>query len=487
MKIKKLFKNLPVEIRPGKDIDITGLSNYSKKVVPGHLFIARKGMKQNGQEFIDEAISNGAQAIFCSHYNPFLRQVVQIIHPFPEKLEAQLACRFYENPSDSLLVYAFTGTSAKTTCSSILQQLLNSLSIKSGYIGTFGYDTGKSRYDADHTTPDTLTFQRLLREMVTSGCKACTLEASSHGLNQGRLDGVKVDVGIFTNLAHDHLDYHGDMSSYARAKAKLFDPAFFGSKLKTAIVNIDDPHYLEVTGSYKGPIVTYGKSMQADLRLISAEFKKSFTNFQFIYKNKLFTASTKLIGEHNALNLLAILAALLTLDESNIGLYLEAIKEINPVRGRLEKITPTKAHVYIDYAHKPDSLKHVLQTLRQVHPLGKLITVFGCGGDRDHIKRPMMGKIATELSDHTIITNDNPRSESAKDILDQILQGCSSLDHVEIELDRKSAIFRALSLAQPNDIVLVAGKGDESYQIIGSRMIPFDDAQVVREWHHAKC
>lgn len=484
MKLKKLFKDLPVEIKTAKDVEIVGLSHNSKRVVPGHLFIARKGLRYNGQDFIEEAAHNGASAILCSHYNPFLKHLAQVLYPYPEKLEAILASRFYESPSEHLVMVGVTGTSGKTTLCLILQSAFNYLNYTCGYIGTVGYDTGRSRYDADHTTPDAISIQRLLKEMVGNQCKACALEATSHGLDQGRLDQIKFDIGVFTNLSHDHLDYHQDMGTYACAKAKLFDSTKLGSRMRYAVTNADDPYCAKILKDYKGDVLTFGQSPGADLRLEKLTFSPKETKFEFSYQSNLYKCSTKLMGRHNAMNILAAIATLVCLKQP-VEKALLAVSQVHHVLGRMQRVSGTHAHVYVDFAHKPDALEHALKTLRETHPKSKIICVFGCGGDRDRAKRPIMGRIATQMSDYTIITSDNPRTESPDAIINQIAQGLEPGASYESISDRRQAIYRSLELANEDDVVLIAGKGHERYQIIGTRINAFDDTQVVQEWRHA--
>lgn len=487
MKLKKLLKDLPVEIRGTKDLEISGISNNSKRVVPGHLFLARKGQKFNACEFIEEAIHNGAHAILCAHYNPFIKNITQIVHPAPQDLESQLASRFYEDPSSKLRLIAITGTNGKTTVSSIIQQCLHHIYSPGicGLIGTVGYDTGKAKYSSDHTTPDNLTLQKMLREMVENGCQFCSLEATSHGLVQKRLADLQIHVGIFNNLARDHLDYHHTMEEYAMAKSLLFNSDTYAKHMHTAIINSDDPYAEEMIRAFRGKIIRCGSSPKADLRLIKLENSPRESIFSFTYQGRTHTVHTSLVGHHNALNCLVCIAALLS-ENIDLEKILGALPKIQNVRGRLERIPTPHGIVYVDYAHKPGALENVLATLKNVHPKARLTCVFGCGGDRDIGKRPMMGQIAQQYSDRIIVTSDNPRSEQPEAIIAQITAGMSHEKPYEIEPDRRLAIAKAIQGMAPGDVVLVAGKGHETYQLVGSRILSFDDAQVVKESFHGR-
>lgn len=484
MKLKRLLKGLPVDWKGSKDIEITGISHHSKRVVPGHLFIARKGEKFDGWSFIDEAVNNGASALVTPHFNPFYKHIQQIVHPKPEELEPTLAARFYDYPSRELTAVAVTGTNGKTTVSSLLQQWLEKLhAAPCGLIGTIEYRTGAKTYEAERTTPDSLTLQKLLREMKTAGCSYVCMEATSHGITQGRTSEVDFKVGIFTNLNQDHLDYHKTMEEYGKAKQAIFDSSKAARSMTTAVVCNDTPWGDFMVQPFKGKVIRYGRNERADLKLLSEDLEVNGSRFTFEFLGKTYKAQTTLVGSHNVDNCLAAIGALIAL-EFDIEKALSFLPHIQAVRGRLERVTTPWGFVYVDYAHKPDALEHTLQTLRKVYPQKKIICVFGCGGDRDRGKRPMMGEIACRLSDSVWVTSDNPRSEDPQAIIEEILSGIpkNSQSKLHVTVERQEAIYQALESMKESDVLLIAGKGHETYQIIGSRLITFDDVEVTKEW-----
>lgn len=489
MKLKKLFKDINVEFRGSKELEIKGLSNNSKRIVPGQLFIARKGRKYDGNQYTEEAIESGAIAVLSENYNPFFKNITQIIHPNPSCLEPLLASRFYENPSHELHTIAVTGTSGKTSVSSLIHELLGTLDKQApelsgrsscGLIGTLGVDTGRGCYPTGHTTPDSLVVQKMLREMVSNGCSLAVLEVTSHGLEQGRVACIDFEVGIFTNLSHDHLDYHETMQQYAEAKSQLFNSSSYAKKMRVAIVNGDDPHLSTILKDFKGSIWRYGKGPESDFKLLKISPSPDLTYFSFSYKECVYNASTLLPGEHNVFNCLAAIATLFCFGHE-IDSILKKLATIESIRGRLERVKTPYGAVYVDYSHKPDALAAALSTLREVHGESKITCIFGCGGDRDRSKRPTMGKIAQENSDFAIVTSDNPRSESPMAIIEEVLSGMKR-KNLLVEPDRALAIAKGLESLDKDGVLLIAGKGHETYQIVGHRVLSFDDAEVVREW-----
>jgi UDP-N-acetylmuramoyl-L-alanyl-D-glutamate--2,6-diaminopimelate ligase len=484
MKLKRLLKDLPVEWKGSKDIEITGISHHSKRVVPGHLFIARKGEKFDGWSYIEEALHNGASAVLTPFYNPFYKQVQQIIYPNPQELESILAARFYEHPGNELTEIAVTGTCGKTTVSSLIQQLLEKLTgTPCGLIGTIEYRTGAKTYQADLTTPDSLTLHRLLREMKNSSCSYVCMEASSHGISQGRLSELPLKIGIFTNLNQDHLDYHKTMQEYALAKQALFDSEKTAAHMHTAVICHDTPWGEFMVQKYKGHVLFYGRNANANLHLLEEKLEPTGSSFTFSFEGQKYKAHTSLVGSHNVDNCLAAIGALMALG-FDIPLILSHLPKVRSVRGRLERVPSPWGYVYVDYSHKPEALDHVLETLRKVYPGKRLICLFGCGGDRDRGKRPIMGKIASGLSDDVWVTSDNPRSEDPQHIIQEILQGISpdSKAITHVNADRQAAIYEALASMSKEDVLLIAGKGHETYQLLGPRIIAFDDVEIAQNW-----
>jgi UDP-N-acetylmuramoyl-L-alanyl-D-glutamate--2,6-diaminopimelate ligase len=473
MKLKKIFKEIPLEmIKGSKEVEITGICANSKLVAPGNLFIAKKGMTSNGARYIADAVAAGAVAILTDIYDPFLEGVVQLVHPDSASIEAKLAAHYYDSAHEKLFLVGVTGTNGKTTCSLLARHLLEGEGISCGLIGTVEWIIGKQILPATHTTPDLLTNHKLFYEMVHNGCGAAAMEVSSHALAQERVKGILFDVGIFTNLTLDHLDYHKTMEAYAEAKSKLF-PAL----KRAAVINADDPFSALMREASSVPVFTYGIEAEADVRASHLRLSPKGMEFTVTYEGQSQEFSSHLIGRFNVYNLLTAISLGLVRGHSleKIASLLSTFKK---VPGRLEKIANKKGlNIFVDYAHTDDALKNVLSTLNEIKK-GRVITVFGCGGDRDRTKRAKMGQVVEELSDLVVITSDNPRSEDPQGIVQEILKGIKSPQKVFIELDRKEAIELAIKRAKPSDIVLIAGKGHETYQIFSHQTIDFDDRKV---------
>lgn len=487
MKLKALLKNIPVSaVKGSKETEITGICSNSKCVAPGNLFIVKKGAIADGRAYISEAISAGAAAILTDIYNPFLKQIVQVIHPEPVVIEGMIAARFYQEPSSGLYMVGITGTNGKTTCSYLVKHLLDAVDKPCGVIGTIEYIIGAHRYPATHTTPDVITNQRLLKEMLVNGCKAAAMEVSSHALDQGRVSQIDFDAAIFTNLTQDHLDYHLTMDAYAAAKKKLFSllKPEFNKKTqhfpKTAIINNDSAWSGLMKEGCKVPVMTYGLLGEADIVATDIRLTKEGSCFNVRYRGQTVPFSWNVIGRFNISNCLAAAALGLSL-----GIDLRKISEIiscfNLTAGRLEKVPNSLGlHIYVDFAHTDDALKNVLECLNEIRT-GKIITVFGCGGNKDRGKRPKMAQVAQELSDMVVVTSDNPRDEDPAAICQEIVQGFKLDKKYFVEIDRRLAIQLALDHAQPDDMILIAGKGHENYQIFNHKTVEFDDRLVAAE------
>lgn len=477
MKIKKLFADVPdVIIKGPKDIKITGISANSKTVAPGNLFLARKGKTFDGAEFISEAVLAGASAVLTDLYNPFLSQIAQIIHPNAAVLEAKIAAAFYGFPSKKLYTIGVTGTNGKTTVSYLIRHIFEQNNKPCGLLSTIEYISGKSHHSAMLTTPAAVDLQKFLKEMVNSKMKAVVMEASSQALDQLRCQEIDFSLAIFTNLTQDHLDYHLNMQNYAKAKERLFQ----GLGLKSAaIVNADDPYVENIIQNTKAKVVTYGLEKPAHLRAENIVFSETGTEFDLAYAGKIEKISSSLVGRFNVYNLLAAIAAAL---EAKIPLkkIKQAVASFAPVRGRLERAKIKQPFsVFVDYAHTEDALINALAALKQFKK-GRLIVVFGCGGNRDKDKRPKMGRAASENADFCILTSDNPRQEDGFQIIQDIVRGIQKENYL-IEEDRFLAIKKAVLMAKENDIVLIAGKGHETYQILKDKKYPFDDRGAVEE------
>ncbi|MBX7066188.1 MAG: UDP-N-acetylmuramoyl-L-alanyl-D-glutamate--2,6-diaminopimelate ligase [Parachlamydiales bacterium] len=454
MKFKNLIRGLDLEVKGGKDVEVTGISSDSRTVGPGNLFIAKRGETYDGSQFIPQALSAGAVAIVTDIFDPFLK-VTQIIHPSPQSIEAKLAARYYGEPSEDLYIVGVTGTKGKTTTTYLIKHLLDQIGVSSGLIGTVETVIGESRFSSTLTTHDVISNQKWLREMVQKGCKGAVLEVSSHGLAQARVEEIQFDLGIFTNLYPDHLDYHSTMEEYAAAKRKLFE------KAEKGIFNADSPW-----SEFMGKGLTFGIE-KGDIR--AEEIVLSPDRTQFKVNGVPFCIP--LIGKFNVYNALAAIAV--GLDRGvQLPAIAAALATFGSVPARLQRI----GNVFIDFAHTGEALENVLRTLKEISK-GKVIVVFGCGGNRDPQRRTGMAKAADAFADLTIITNDNPRKEDPQEIAKQIMSGFTKTPIVE--LDRKRAIEMAIRMAEKDDLVLIAGKGHERVQIFAEQTIPFDDAEIV--------
>jgi len=462
----------------------------SRLVKPGDVFIAVKGTAHDGHDFIDHAIANGAKYIVCRHLQaPTIKS-----EPYPRKANTQyeiitvedsaraaaaLAQQSTGNPASQLTNLAVTGTNGKTTVAFLVRSCIQTAGQKCGLVGTIFYDTGVTSSHAALTTPDCFDIARMQSQMVKAASKYMVIEASSHALAQGRLEGINFEAAAFTNLSGDHLDYHKTEKNYLAAKSILFEQL---SSEATAVLNKQSPHTAELAGRTKARILWYAIDAPADITAHIESMDVTGTVFILEYDEKSSIVKTPLLGRHNVSNHLAAAGLCLAagFDLQTVAAGLTAL-ETTP--GRLEKIESDDDFlVLIDYAHTDDALKNVLSTLKPLCK-GNLMLVFGCGGDRDRTKRPRMAKVAEELADLLIVTSDNPRTEHAEDIINEIAAGFQNPDSrkITIEPDRKKAIQFAIETAAKNDIVLIAGKGHETYQIIGTQKIDFSDKDIAQE------
>lgn len=462
------------------EISITGITLDSRVVQPGDLFIAVPGEAFDGRNFIGQVLQAGAAAVLAEAEGLDVDEdTVLPVKGLLHKASA-IAARFYGEPSHKIAMTGVTGTNGKTTCTQLLGQLFGHLEQTSGVVGTLGYglmEPGASTLvSTGMTTPDAISVQAILAELVEGGARQVAMEVSSHSLSQGRVEDVHFDTAIFTNLSQDHLDYHGNMEAYAAAKAKLFDlPG-----VRCAIVNVDDAVGVKLAANMRADIELYRYSIKddsADIYARDVVLGASGIRAEIVTPWGRGELKSSLLGEFNLSNLLAIIAAAgmqgFALDD-----VLAAIPKLVPVEGRMELVGPQSTpQVVVDYAHTPDALEQALLALR-MHCKGKLWCVFGCGGDRDKGKRPLMGEIAARLADHVVITSDNPRSESPMKIIDDIVAGAGS--DAQVQVDRGEAIEYAVVRAAAADTVLLAGKGHESYQLIGDTKLPFSDIMQAR-------
>jgi len=478
MRLKQLVDELaPLRIEGILDREISGVAYDSRRVTPGMVFVAVPGQRTDGHDYIGTAIDRGAAAIICEQNGFGSDRVTKIKVADARAALAGAAAAYYQHPSRQLRVIGVTGTNGKTTVAFMIRHLLESAGIHCGLIGTVRYEIRDRVIPAQRTTPESLEVQQLLSQMVRAGCQACVMEVSSHSLEQKRVAGVEFDVGIFTNLTQDHLDFHGDMDRYFAAKRKLFVALRQGRKQGRAVINIDDSFGARLAAQADAASQwTYGLGSAAQVRATGIQLGRDSTRMTVEVPQTSFSCTLPLIGRHNVYNALAAVGAALSLGVATPRIQ-AAVESMSPVPGRLEGISQGQPFsVFVDYAHTDDALRNVLITLREI-TAGRLLLTFGCGGNRDAGKRAKMGRVAAELADFTLITSDNPRRESPGKIGTQIEEGYRALrrDGCRIELDRRRAIDEILRLAQPGDTVLIAGKGHETYQEIDDTVVPFDD------------
>ncbi|MGB8341115.1 MAG: UDP-N-acetylmuramoyl-L-alanyl-D-glutamate--2,6-diaminopimelate ligase [Chthoniobacterales bacterium] len=480
MQLKLLAESIPVrEILGPLDREIDGIFYDSRRVQKNGLYVAVRGTQFDGHKFTEQAIERGAAAIVVERPETHSRATSLVVADSRVAL-ADLAFTFFKKPALRLKMVGVTGTNGKTTTTFLIKHICGTTGLRCGLIGTVRYEIGERVLPATRTTPESLDLQELLAQMTGAGCKAAVMEVSSHALAQERTRGLEWDVAVFTNLTQDHLDFHQTMANYFEAKASLFEGLKNqpNKKQASAVINIDDLYGEKLVGrlGHDVPIVTYGMSARADFRASNYRAEFSGTSFQLDARGKIYLVRVPLIGRFNVLNALAALGA-----ANSLGINLrEAVLSLArapQVPGRLEAV-PAKRQfqVFVDYAHTDDALLNVLRTLRELGPR-RLIVVFGAGGDRDKQKRPLMGRVADQNADYSIITSDNPRKEDPLAIIEDVKKGFRS-SNFETVADRAEAIARAIALAQPRDIILIAGKGHETYQEFADHTIPFDDCQI---------
>ncbi len=481
MKISELIDNLPITLIRGSGArEISQIVEDSRQVTPGCLFVARRGTEQDGRKFIRDAVNAGAVAVLSDESTESSSEVATLQAGDVSVASAMMAERLANHPSHQLSLVGITGTNGKTTVAHIAHQILSYVGIRTGLMGTVLVHDGKRSRAADLTTPAAVDVSRTLNRMVRNGCRNCLMEVSSHALDQNRVIALEFAGAVFTNISGDHLDYHGTMEAYRKAKTRLFRAIDMSG---WAVINKDDPASREMIQHCSGRIFT--TSLQDPDCDYWASVQKLDFNGTHMELNSLggqHELRLKLIGEHNVANALQAFAIChqLGMDEADI---ISVLPQCTAPAGRLNpvQVPRVKLNVFIDYAHTDDALANVLKSLRPLVPTGGLLrAVFGCGGDRDHSKRPRMAQVACRMADEIIITSDNPRREDPEAIVADILAGVSSSDRprVQCEIDREQAIHLAIRRSAPDDVVLIAGKGHEDYQIIGSTKRHFDDQEI---------
>ncbi len=492
MRLKEMLKNMhKYNLYGNLETDITGICYDSRQVKPGDLFVAIKGNKKDGHRYIEDALARGAIAIVGEGIGSLQTDRAKIEVEKSRKALAEISAAFYDHPHRELSLIGITGTSGKTTTAYIIESILQAAGIKTGVIGTINYRFKGKDYPAPVTTPESLDLMRLLREMSDNDVSSVVMEVSSHALDQGRIGDCNFTVAVFTNLSRDHLDYHADMEEYFQAKSLLFRSLEKGDQVEGpfAVINIDDPKGEALVSLTQASIITYGLQEEAHVRAEDIQIDRDGIRVKLILPTGEQQIKSSLIGEINLYNILAAVAVAyaLRIDPAVIA---QGVESLRGVPGRLEIVKNSRGlSLVVDYAHKPDALLKTLKTLRPL-TVGRLITVFGCGGDRDKGKRYEMGLIAGNHSDLVFVTSDNPRSEDPVKIIDQIEEGLyrsglpkmtwpALIKHLKqgyfIEVERHKAIEKAITIAKEEDMILIAGKGHEDYQIIGDERRKFDD------------
>jgi len=468
MQLSELIKVIAGKKYQMTEVEVETVEFDSRRVRPGTLFIAMKGERFDGHDFVEAAIKNGAVALVTER--KVATDIPQVVVTDTRASLGKLAHQFYGDFADMTKV-AITGTNGKTTTSFLIHSILETNGKRTGLIGTIYY-IGKTRTKAVRTTPESLDIFRMINEFKTDGAEAIVMEVSSHGLALKRVDEMRFQVVVFTNLSQDHLDFHQTMDRYRAAKMRIFSLLDPGG---CAVFNMDDAtsHHIKQLGLKR--TMTYGMENKSDVCAEITSDTADGLNLEISYQNHKYRVISKLIGTYNAYNILAAFAAAVALGIARDAIV-QGIAKITSIKGRMERVTD---NIFIDYAHTPLAIENALSSLKR-YAQGKLLVVFGCGGDRDKDKRPKMAAAATSLADFTIITTDNPRREPPGRIIEDIIKGVTTEQYEVIE-DRRTAIKQAITKKQAEDILLIAGKGHEDYQIIGNRVLKFDDAEVIRE------
>jgi UDP-N-acetylmuramoyl-L-alanyl-D-glutamate--2,6-diaminopimelate ligase len=477
--LKELLESLPSKKIFGEtDFDIKKIEYDSRKINPGDLFVAIPGFKEDGHQYIHLALENGAFGVVAQKEGDY-KPKVKVIVPDTREALALLSCKFFDSPSEKLKVVGVTGTNGKTTITYLVKSILEKDGEKVGLIGTIAYFIGEEKLAATNTTPESLDLQKMFHQMQKNRTDSVVMEVSSHALVLKRVMGVDFDVAVFTNLNREHLDFHKTLSAYKESKGFLFE--MLSENKSCAVINIDDPNWRYFYDKAKTNRLTYSLSDQrADFYAKSFSSDWEGSQIDLVTPNGGVKIDLKLLGESNIYNALACAAVGVAL-KVNLETIKSGLESVEGIPGRMEKVQGEQDfNILIDYAHTPYALERLLKTVRRLTQ-GDLLVVFGCGGDRDQGKRPQMGRVASLLADRIFLTEDNPRSEDPKEIIDQIMEGVENKEKVEIIIDRKEGIEKALKSAKRGDSLVLAGKGHEDYQIKKERKIHFSDKETVLE------
>ena len=457
------------------NIEISDIVYDSRQVSAGDVFVAIEGFETDGHKYISQAVSKGAVAVVCQHKPE--ESVPYVLVEDSRKALASMAAGYFGNPSERMKIIGVTGTNGKTTSTILLKQVLEKCKgAKVGLIGTNENMIGHAKIQTEHTTPESYDLQKLFGEMADSGCEYVVMEVSSHSLVLSRVHDVQFEIGMFTNLSQDHLDFHGDMEAYAKAKVMLF------SQCNNAVINLDDEHGKMMMDSAKCPVTTYAiDNNDADIVAKGVKLKSDRVVFSALEVGEIERAEIRIPGRFSAYNALGVIACARLMGIS-LSDATQALASARGVMGRVEVVETGKPYtVIIDYAHTPDALENVLSAAKGFAP-GRVVVLFGCGGDRDAKKRPIMGEIAARVADFVIVTSDNPRTENPGEIISDILEGMKEYpDSYTVIEDRRQAIAYALDNALPDDIIILAGKGHETYQIIGKMKYHMDEREIVMD------
>jgi UDP-N-acetylmuramoyl-L-alanyl-D-glutamate--2,6-diaminopimelate ligase len=480
MDLRTLLSHLhDFTVIPSENIPITSIEMDSREVKPGSLFICIEGYTVDGHDFAKMAVEKGAVAVLAE--KPLQLDAPVILVKSTKRAMAVLADAFYGQPTHKMHLIGVTGTNGKTTTTHLMEKIFQAAGQKTGLIGTIQIRIGDKAFDVKNTTPESLTLQKTFHQMVEEKVDTAVMEVSSHALDLGRVHGCDFDVAVFTNLTQDHLDYHHTMEDYRRAKGLLFAQlgnTYHHQKPKFAVLNADDGATAEFIKNTAATVITYGIDQESDIMAKNITMTSSGTSFDLVTPLETVNVKMKLIGKFSVYNVLAATAACLV---SNIPLSLivKELEQIEGVAGRFEVVDEGQDFtVIVDYAHTPDSLENVLKTVKQFAKRN-IYVIVGCGGDRDRTKRPIMAQIAAQYSTKAIFTSDNPRSEDPEQILEDMTRDLEASNYVSI-VDRKEAIAYAIREAKTDDVILIAGKGHETYQIIGNQVLDFDDREIAR-------
>lgn len=482
MNLNELLESITtLDVAGDTNVDINGIAYDSRQIHPGHLFVAIPGEQADGAEYISDALSNGAVAVVSESRLDLGRKTVHIQVANARRALAELANVYFGDMSRQMTVVGVTGTNGKTTTTYMIRNMLRDGGFSPGLLGTVVYEIGEQSIPAARTTPESLEIQSMLQQMKARGCDSVVMEVSSHAIAMSRIHGLDFNVAVFTNLTQDHLDFHHDMDSYFEVKANLFESLEEGHG-RAAVINIDDPWGCKLVEerNLDADVVTYGFRPEAQVHASKVDLDVHGTSFKVVSPWGNARVHLKLLGRFNIHNALGALAAggLCGVD---LHAMVRSLERLEAVPGRLELVPNRKGRkIFVDYAHTDDALQNVLTTLREICK-GRLMVVFGCGGNRDRGKREKMGRVACQLADYVIVTSDNPRREDPAAIAADIVKGCSDSTHYQVVLDRRNAIETAIGMMKRKDILLVAGKGHETYQEFEGTVVPFDDREVVKE------